>query len=172
MAGHAARIALDDQLQRAVQAMASQRDAQMGQPGLGEPARKVLTSMKNHWDGLTVFVQHPWVPMDNNAAERAIRTPVIGRKNFYGSSSQWSGQLAVAMYSLLMTAKLWRLNPRTWLTAYLQACAEHAGQAPSDVSAFLPWAMDARQLAAMRACPAGTAHYTEAVRALESFDTS
>ena len=110
--------------------------------------------------------------MDNNAAERDIRTPVIGRKNFYGSSSQWSGQLAVAMYSLLMTAKLWSLNPRTWLTAYLQTCAEHAGQAPSDVSAFLPWAMDARQLAAMRACPAGAAHYTVGPHGLESFDTS
>ena len=75
VAGHAARNALDDQLQRAVQTMASQRDAQMGQPGLSEPALKVLQSMKNHWAGLTVFVHHPWVPMDNNAAERDIRTP-------------------------------------------------------------------------------------------------
>ena len=166
------RASRHDQLQRAVQAMATRMDTEMGQDVTREPARKVLTSMKNHWDGLTVFVRHPWVPMDNNAAERDIRTPVIGRKNFYGSSSQWSGQLAVTMYSLLMTAKLWRLNPRTWLTAYLQACAEHAGQAPSDVSAFLPWAMDTKQLAVMRACSPGTAHYTEAVRARESFDTS
>ena len=75
VAGHAARNALDDQLQRAVQTMASRRDAQMGQPGLSEPALKVLQSMKNHWAGLTVFVHHPWVPMDNNAAERDIRTP-------------------------------------------------------------------------------------------------
>ena len=43
--------------------------------------------MKNHWSGLTVFVDHPWVPMDNNVAERAARLPVVGRKNFYGSGS-------------------------------------------------------------------------------------
>jgi len=170
--GSTERAGRDDELQRAVQAMASRRDAEMGQIGLSEPALKVLTSMKNHWDGLTVFVQHPWVPMDNNAAERVIRTPVIGRKNFYGSSSLWSGQLAATMYSLFMTAKLWKLNPRIWLTAYLQACAEHGGQAPPDVSAFLPWAMDARQLAAMRACPAGAAQYTGAPHGLHCFDTS
>jgi len=175
--GSTERAGHDDQLQRAVQAMASRMNtemvmAEMGQIGLSEPALKVLTSMKNHWDGLTVFVHHPWVPMDNNAAERDIRTPVIGRKNFYGSSSLWSGQLAVTMYSLFMTAKLWSLNPRTWLTAYLQACAERAGQAPSDVSAFLPWAMDAKQLAAMRAFPAGAAQYTVGQHGSQSFDTS
>ena len=176
--GSTERAGRDDELQRAVQAMATRMNtemaemAEMGQIGLSEPALKVLTSMKNHWDGLTVFVHHPWVPMDNNAAERVIRTPVIGRKNFYGSSSLWSGQLAATMYSLLMTAKLWSLNPRTWLTAYLQACAEHGSQAPSDASAFLPWAMDARQLAAMRACPAGAAQYTVGQHGLESFDTS
>jgi len=90
--GSTERAGRDDQLQRAVQAMASRMDAEMGQIGLSEPALKVLTSMKNHWDGLTVFVHHPWVPMDNNAAERDIRTPVIGRKNFYGSSDRVFGR--------------------------------------------------------------------------------
>lgn len=42
---------------------------------------KVLTSLRNHWDGLTVFVERPEVAMDNNAAERALRNPVVGRKN-------------------------------------------------------------------------------------------
>ena len=116
-------------------------------------ARKVLKSMKIHWGGLTVFVEQPWLPMDNNAAERALRPAVVGRKNFYGSGSQWSGQLAATMYSVLMTAKLWRLNARTWLNAYLHACAEHGNRAPPDISEFLPWSMDAQRLAAMRACP-------------------
>jgi transposase len=33
------------------------------------------------------------VPMDNNTAERDARLAVVGRKNFYGSGSLWSGQL-------------------------------------------------------------------------------
>jgi transposase len=144
---HAART---QQLQRAVQRMASQYEVALTEATLAAPAVKVLKSMKKHWPGLTVCVEYPGVPMDNNAAERALRPAVVARKNFYGSGSQWSGQLTATMLSVLMTAKLWQLNARTWLSAYLQACAEHGNQAPPDVSAFLPWAMDAKRFAEMR----------------------
>ncbi len=39
-----------------------------------------------NWDRLTRFVDDVRVPLDNNATERAIRGPVVGRKNHYGSS--------------------------------------------------------------------------------------
>ena len=133
--------------------MADARDMALGDLGLAAPVAKVLVSMTVHWSGLTVFVDHPWVLVDNNVAERDIRGPVIGRKNFYGSGSRWSGELAATMYSVLMTLKLWRLNARTRLGAYLQACADNGNQAPSDLNAFLPWTMDAKRLAAMCACP-------------------
>ena len=138
-------------LAQAVQAMAARRATELADPTLAEPAAKVLRSMAAHWDGLTVFVTRPWVPMDNNTAERDVRTPAVGRKDFYGSGAEWSGQLAATMYSVLMTMKLWQLNVRTWLHAYLQACAENGGEAPADLDAFLPWHMDADRLAAMRA---------------------
>jgi len=38
----------------------------------------VLTSLKTHWGGLTVFVTHPQVPMDNNSGERGVRKGVLG----------------------------------------------------------------------------------------------
>jgi transposase len=44
--------------------------------------QKVLSSRHHHWDGLTVFVERPEVAMDNNTAERTLRTPVVGRKNY------------------------------------------------------------------------------------------
>ena len=88
---------------------------------------------------------------------------MVGRKNFYGSGSQWPGELAATMYRVLMTLKLWRLNARTWLGAYLHACADNGNQAPDDLSAFLPWAMDAKQLAYMRACPLGARPITEGI---------
>ncbi|NDP59543.1 MAG: transposase [Oxalobacteraceae bacterium] len=75
--------------------------------------------MKNHWSGMTMFVDHPEVPMDNNSAERSVRISVVGRKNFYGSGSRWSGQLAATMYSLLMTVKCKRsINPILFRTGY------------------------------------------------------
>lgn len=161
-----AYLAREQHLQRAVQAMASQCDDALGCAALATPAAKVLQSMKNHWSGLTLFVEQPCLPMDNNAAERALRPAVVGRKNFYGSGSQWSGQLAATMFSLLMTIKLYQLNPRTWLSAYLNACAGNGNRAPADINAFLPWAMDAARLAAMRACPPRACTLTE------GFDTS
>jgi len=153
--GSAERAAHHAHLQQAVQRMATRRDGALADPVLGEPAAKVLQSMTVHWRGLTVFIDHPGVPMDNNVAERDARLAVVGRKNFYGSGSEWSGQLAATMYSVLKTVKLWRLNARTWLSAYLQACADNGNRAPPDIDAFLPWAMDADRLAAMRACARG-----------------
>ena len=150
--GSPQRAALHMQLEQAVQGMAQQRALVLADPLLAAPAAKVLQSMAVHWGGLTVFVDHPWIPMDNNTAESDMRGPVVGRKNFYGSASQWSGQLAAAMYSLMMTLRLWKINARTWLGAYLQACMDNGNRAPADIAPFLPWAMGEARLAAMRAC--------------------
>jgi transposase len=107
--------------------------------------KKVLTSLYKHWAGLTVFVERPAVALDNNAAERALRLPVTGRKNYYGSGSVWSAQLAALLFSVLQTVLLWELNPRQWLTAFLQACADNGGQSPSDLRSFLPWELTAER---------------------------
>jgi transposase len=102
---------------------------------------KILTSLQNHWEGLSVFVDHPEVPMDNNNGERSIRNPVTGRKNFYGSGSLWSSQLAAMMFSIFQTMALSGLNCHHWQRLYLTACAENHGNVPEDLSPFLPWEM-------------------------------
>ena len=130
---------------------ADEIDAPTLQPGhLHEAQRSVLISLQNHWHGLIIFLTHPEVSMDNNSAERAIRNPVIGRKNYYGSGSVWSAELAAMMFSQLQTIELWQLNPRHWLQEYLTACAELGGTAPADLTPFLPWSMseDRRRLLA------------------------
>jgi len=53
----------------------------------------------------------------------------------------WSAHLAAMMLSVLQTVLLWDLNPHHWLTAFLQACADHGGKSPPHLSAFLPWQM-------------------------------
>jgi transposase len=111
--------------------------------------KKVLASLLEHWPGLTVFVEHPEVPMDNNLAENTIRTPVNGRKNYYGSGSLWSADLAAMLFSILQTLVLWGINPRHWLTCYLSACADKGGSAPQDIAPFLPWSMDDTRRAAL-----------------------
>lgn len=108
--------------------------------------RKVLESLKNHWHGLTLFVPYSWVPMDNNPAERAGRDPVVGRKNYYGSGSVESSQVAQMSFSIIATIEIWGLNIHSWLSSYLQACAENQGKPPKNLRPFLPWEMTAEEL--------------------------
>jgi transposase len=131
--------AADARLRAAVTALAAQGEAELRDAPLHPARRRVLESLGEHWTGLTVFVEHPEVPMDNNTAERAQRGPVVGRKNYYGSGAVWAGRLAAMLFSLLQTLCLWNLNPRAWLTAYLTACAASGGAVPEDVERFLPW---------------------------------
>lgn len=126
-------------LRRAVAAMRQQLDTELADSVLRAPAGKVLTSLYEHWSGLTLFVEDPGIPMDNNRSERVLRGPALGRKNYYGSGAEWSGRLAAALFSLFATLKLWQINPRLWLHWYLQSCADAEGQAPKDVEEFLPW---------------------------------
>jgi transposase len=135
----------DYELRAAVTALGAQGQAELGQADLHPARQKVLESLGNHWAGLTVFVEHPEVPMDNNPAERAGRGPVVGRKNYYGSGAVWAGSLAAMLFSVFQTLCLWGLNPRVWLTAYLTACAEAGGRAPSGIEGFLPWHLSPEQ---------------------------
>jgi transposase len=139
--------AAERQLREHVTHLAERRDAELQKPNLHSACRKVLTSLQNHWSGLTVFLDHPEIPLDNNAAERAERGPVVARKNYYGSGALWSGRLAAMMFSLLHTLALWKLCPLRWLTAYLTACAEAGAKPPEKATAFLPWNLTAEQQA-------------------------
>src|SRR5882724_4944583 len=129
--------------------MQARCEAHLQEPELHLAKHKVLSSLHNHWDGLTVFVGRPEVAMDKNTAERILRNPVVGRKNYYGSGSVWSAHLAAMMLSVIQTVLLWGLNPHHWLSAFLQACADHGGQSPTDLSAFLPWQMTPERRAAL-----------------------
>src|SRR6516162_839276 len=139
-------------LETHVSQMQARCEAYLLDPDLHLVQQKVLSSLHNHWDGLTVFVERPEVAMDNNTAERILRSPVVGRKNYYGSGSVWSAHLAAMMFSVIQTVLLWGLNPHHWLHAFLQACADHGGQSPTDLSAFLPWQMTPERREAL-ACP-------------------
>jgi len=106
-------------LAEGLEAMRTKRDLALADPALHSAQKKVLNSLKNHWSGLTVFVDHPQTPMDNNKGERSIRNPTTGRKNYYGSGAIWSADLAAMLFSVLQTLILWDINPRHWLHVYL-----------------------------------------------------
>ena len=131
-------------LREAIDAMHRQATDELAQPKLREPCRKALASLLDHWAGLTLFVDDPKIPMDNNASERTVRGPAMGRKNYYGSGSLWSVCLTAAMFSIVATLKQWNVNPRRWLSWYLESCAAAGSRVPEDVERFLPWNLTAK----------------------------
>ena len=145
----------DAALREAIDAMHRQATEELAQPKLREPCRKALASLLDHWPGLTLFVDDPKIPMDNNASERIVRGPAMSRKNYYGCGSLWSVCLTAAMFSIVATLKQWGLNPRRWLSWYLESCAATGSRTPEDVGQFLPWNLTAERCAELTS-PAAT----------------
>jgi transposase len=69
--------------------------------------------MTHYINELFVFVQHPEVPSENNAAERAIRPLVITRKVCGGTRSAKGSKTKMVLMSLLHTAQLRGMDPVT-----------------------------------------------------------
>jgi len=141
---------VDQLLRQQIEAIHRQCQAELQQADLHAKVHAVLRSMVRHWAGLVTFVDHPKLDLDNNQSERSLRPAVVGRKNYYGSGSQTSAELAATMMSLFATLDAWRINPRQWLTEYLHACAIAGGRPPQDCSDFIPWRMDETRLATLR----------------------
>ena len=76
---------------------------------------KAVGFLDNHWERLTRFLADPHIPLDNGEAERAIRRPVLGRKNFYGTRSDRGARVAAALFSLLGTCTKLGVEPGDYL---------------------------------------------------------
>ncbi|MDT3446516.1 MULTISPECIES: IS66 family transposase [unclassified Pseudofrankia] len=116
------------------------RKKQMTAPGLQEPAKKALATLDREWDGLTAHRDYPMIGLDNNPAERALRRPVVTRKNAYGSRNEDAARLAARIWTVTATAQMAGLNVLTYLTAYLDECGRNHGKplAGPDLERFLP----------------------------------
>ena len=137
----------DQALRACAGEMAAARELELQRSGVPQHAQRVLNLIGAHWDELTRCVEDPEIRPDNNAAERALRNPVCGRKAFGGSGSYRAGQFLTTVLSILTTVAQNGLNPLSFLIAYLMACAESRGRPPEDLRRFCPWTMteDERQ---------------------------
>jgi transposase len=87
-----------------------------------------------NWERLTRFLNDARIPLDNNATERGIRGPVVGRKNHYGSKSRRGTEVAATFYTLLETAKLQGVDPATYLREAALADARNELLLPHDIA--------------------------------------
>jgi transposase len=133
--------ARDRVLREAVDGFKQAVEGEITEGTLHNAQQKALASILAHWDGLVLFLDNPDIPMDNSEAERQLREAALGRKNYYGSGSVWSGQMTAGTLTVLRTAKRCGLNPRHYLEVYLEACAKSGGKPPENIDAYLPWAL-------------------------------
>ena len=104
-------------------------------PGKGDLAKAVRYAL-NRWASFTLFLDDGRVAIDNNAAERAIKPIVLGRKNFLFAGSDAGGEILADAMTVIETAKLSGINPEAYLADILGRVRTHD---PKHLDELLPW---------------------------------
>jgi transposase len=99
------------------------------------------------WAALTRYCDDGALEIDNNAAERAIRALVLGRRNYLFAGSDTGGESAARLYSLIGTCRLNGLDPHRYLRHVLERIA---AQPINRVEELLPWRVAPALVAPLR----------------------
>jgi hypothetical protein len=91
------------------------------------------------WAALTRYTDDGRIEIDNNAAERAIRALVLGRRNYLFAGSDAGGETAARLYTLIGTCRLNDIDPHLYLRYVLERIAEHP---INRIDELLPWRVE------------------------------
>ena len=103
------------------------------------PIGKALYYLHNQWAHLINYVFDGDYPIDNNAAENAIRPFIIGRKNWLFSASQKGAVSSANLYSVIETAKANGLEPYAYLKRIFTELPN--AKTPEQIENLLPWSL-------------------------------
>lgn len=92
------------------------------------------------WRALVRYLDDGRIEIDNNSAERALRTVALGRKNYLFAGSDQGGERAACIYTLIGTATLNGLDPELYLRQVLARIADHP---INRIHELLPWGLAA-----------------------------
>lgn len=106
---------------------------------------EALAYLHAYWPRLIRYTERGDLPIDNNAAENAIRPFVVGRKAWLFCDTQAGAHASALIYSLIETAKVNGLEPYTWLRRVLRQLPK--ARTVEDFEALMPWNMHAMDLA-------------------------
>ena len=90
----------------------------------------------NNEKALKRFLDDGNIEIDNNTAERAIRSIAVGRKNWLFAGSDKGGKTAAIIYSLIETAKLNDINPVKYLHKVFEVIQDYKA---NNIEDLLPW---------------------------------
>lgn len=85
---------------------------------------KGINYFLKNFEALTLFLKFEDIPIDNNSQERLMRSPVIGRKTWYGTHSRRGAETNAVLFSLVESCKLNKVNPREYFKDIVHAIHE------------------------------------------------
>ena len=101
--------------------------------------RKAFTYTLNQWSALCRYTEAGYLSFENNAAERLVKNPAIGRKNFLFVGGERGGHDAAVFYSLVSSAKMNGVEPFAWLSDVFTKLPYHRdGEAFTQAAAGQP----------------------------------
>jgi transposase len=96
---------------------------------------KAIKYLENYWEGFTLFLRIPDVPLSNNDDERLIKRAVLNRKNAYFFKTEAGAKIADILMSIIESCVLNHINPYN----YLLAIQQYSDQVLKDAQSWLPW---------------------------------
>ena len=103
-----------DKMKPHFEAMKAQAEAEVASYFKGNKYQLALNYLLENFDGLTLCLEDPEVPLDNNQQERLLRSHVVGRKTWYGTHSEQGAETAAILFTIVETCKLNGVNPREY----------------------------------------------------------
>jgi len=88
---------------------------------------KAIDYFLKNYNELIYFLKYEDIPIDNNSQERLMRSPVIGRKTWYGTHSKRGAKTSSILFSLVESCKLNKINPREYFKEIVLSIHQNQG---------------------------------------------
>lgn len=135
----------DARLRQHVDQLKQTLQQQLADPTLPECCRRLLHSMDEHWQGLTLFLDHLVLPMHNNDVERGYRWLAIFRRISFSCHNEMRAQDRARFYTIFQTLELNHINAVDYLVAFLSEQAKcRAENRPMPLLEWQPWQLSER----------------------------
>ena len=111
-------------------------DAALGRVSGKSTLAQAIRYALSRWQALERYLTDGRLEMSNNAAERAMKSPVLGRKNYLFCGSDAGRRRAACIYTITETCKMNGIDSQVYLTDVLAKIADHP---INKINALLPW---------------------------------
>lgn len=108
------------------------------------PIGQAAVYARNQWQALTRYCEDGELSIDNNAAERAMKIPALGRKAWLFVASRAGGRRAAILFSLVASCKANQVEPWAYLRDVFSRLPAIATDSPEQLDTLLPdrWLRD------------------------------